>query len=85
MLMVDEIKKEFKNGLLGIHADSWEDRVSLHYNDSNFRELFPIYTISKREPEDSIYPYEAVAHLEDGTKVFCILRQAEKEKWEAAQ
>lgn len=80
--MINEIKKEMEQDLLGIYLER-KGNISLHYYQEGFRNRFKAYTFIPRTSHNEEYPYEAVADLGDGIIAYCLVTEEMKKQWEA--
>ena len=83
MLIIEEIKKEMEQHLLGINLDRREGKIALHYYHDSFRNRFKDYTFVHRTTHNEEYPWEATADLGDGITAFCLITDEQKRVWEA--
>ena len=81
--MINEIKREMEQELLGINLDRHEGKIALHYYKDSFRNRFKDYTFVHRTSHNEEYPFEAVADLGDGITAFCLITEEIKKQWEA--
>ena len=83
MLIIEEIKKEMEQDLLGINLDKRKGKIALHYYKDNFRNRFKDYTFVPRPSHNAEYQWEATADLGDGITAFCLITDEQKRVWEA--
>ena len=83
MLIIEEIKKEMEQDLLGINLDQRKGKIALHYYRDSFRNRFKDYTFVPRTSHNEEYPWEATADLGDGITAFCLVTEEMKKQWEA--
>ena len=83
MLIIEEIKKEMEQDLLGINLDKRKGKIALHYYKDNFRNRFKDYTFVPRTSHNKEYSFEAVADLGDGIIAYCLVTEEIKKQWEA--
>ena len=83
MLIIEEIKKEMEQDLLGINLDKRKGKIALHYYKDNFRNRFKDYTFVPRTSHNAEYQWEATANLGDGITAFCLITEEMKKQWEA--
>ena len=83
MLIIEEIKKEMEQDLLGIYLDHRKGKIALHYYKDGFRNKFPDYTFVARKSHNKEYSFEAVADLGDGIIAYCLVTEEMKKQWEA--
>ena len=83
MLIIEEIKKEMEQDLLGINLDKRKGKIALHYYKDNFRNRFKDYTFVPRTSHNAEYQWEATANLGDGITAFCLITDEQKRVWEA--
>jgi hypothetical protein len=83
MLIIEEIKKEMEQDLLGISLDQHEGKIALHYYRDGFRNRFKDYSFIPRTSHNEQYPWEATADLGDGITAFCLITEEMKKQWEA--
>lgn len=81
--MINEIKKEMEQNLIGIYLNGAGTKIALHYYKDGFRNKFPVYTFVPRKSHNEEYPYEAVADLGDGIIAYCLITEEMKKEWEA--
>lgn len=81
--MINEIKKEMEQELIGIYLNLAGTKIALHYYKDGFRNKFPTYTFVSRKSHNEEYPYEAVADLGDGMIAYCLVTEEMKKQWEA--
>ena len=81
--MINEIKKEMEQNLLGINLDQHQGKIALHYYQDSFRNRFKDYTFVPRTSHNEEYPWEATADLGDGITAFCLVTEEMKKQWEA--
>lgn len=81
--MINEIKKEMEQDLLGINLDQRKGKIALHYYKDSFRNRFKDYTFIPRTSHNEEYPWEATADLGDGITAFCLITDEQKRVWEA--
>ena len=81
--MINEIKKEMEQDLLGINLDQRKGKIALHYYKDSFRNRFKDYTFIPRTSHNEEYPWEATADLGDGITAFCLVTEEMKKQWEA--
>ena len=81
--MINEIKKEMEQELIGINLDRHEGEIALHYCRDSFRNRFKDYTFVHRTTHNAGYQWKATADLGDGITAFCLITDKEKEEWEA--
>ena len=83
MLIIEEIKKEMEQNLLGINLDQHQGKIALHYYQDSFRNRFKDYTFVHRTSHNEEYQWEATADLGDGITAFCLITDEQKTVWEA--
>ena len=83
MLIIEEIKKEMEQDLLGISLNKAGGKIALHYYQDSFRNRFKDYTFVHRTTHNSEYQWEATADLGDGITAFCLVTEEMKKQWEA--
>ena len=81
--MINEIKREMEQELLGINLDRHEGKIALHYYKDSFRNRFKDYTFVHRTSHNEEYPWEATADLGDGIIAYCLVTEEIKKQWEA--
>ena len=81
--MINEIKKEMEQNLLGINLDQHQGKIALHYCRDSFRNRFKDYRFVHRTSHNEEYPWEATADLGDGITAFCLVTEEMKRVWEA--
>ena len=81
--MINEIKKEMEQDLIGIYLNGAGTKIALHYYEDGFRNKFPDYTFVARKSHNKEYPFEAVADLGDGIIAYCLVTEEMKKQWEA--
>ena len=81
--MINEIKKEMEQELIGINLNQITGRIELHYTRGTFKNKFQDYKFVPRESSNETYPYDAVADLGDGIIAFCLVTEEMKREWEA--
>lgn len=81
--MINEIKREMEQDLLGINLDQRKGKIALHYYKDSFRNRFKDYTFIPRTSHNEEYPWEATADLGDGITAFCLVTEEMKKQWEA--
>ena len=81
--MINEIKKEMEQDLLGINLNQAGGKIALHYYKDSFRNRFKDYTFIPRKSHNEDYPWEATADLGDGITAFCLVTEEMKKQWEA--
>ena len=81
--MINEIKKEMEQDLLGINLDRHEGKIALHYYRDSFKNRFKDYTFVPRTSHNEEYPFEAVADLGDGIIAYCLVTEEMKKQWDA--
>lgn len=81
--MINEIKTEMEQDLLGINLNRYQGKIALHYYKDNFRNRFKDYTFVPRTSHNEEYPWEATVDLGDGITAFCLITEETKKQWEA--
>ena len=81
--MINEIKKEMEQELIGINLNQITGRIELHYTRGTFKNKFQDYKFVPRESSNETYQYDAVADLGDGIIAFCLVTEEMKKQWEA--
>ena len=81
--MINEIKREMEQDLLGINLDKRKGKIALHYYRDSFKNRFKDYTFVHRTTHNAEYPFEAVADLGDGVIAYCLVTEEMKKQWEA--
>ena len=81
--MINEIKKEMEQDLIGIYLNGAGTKIALHYYRDSFRNRFKDYTFVHRTSHNEEYPWEATADLGDGITAFCLVTEEMKKQWEA--
>ena len=81
--MINEIKREMEQNLIGIYLNGAGNKIALHYYKDGFRNKFPDYTFVARKSHNEEYSFEAVADLGDGIIAYCLVTEEIKKQWEA--
>ena len=81
--MINEIKREMEQDLIGIYLNGAGNKIALHYYHDSFRNRFKDYTFVHRTTHNAEYQWEATADLGDGITAFCLITDEQKRVWEA--